>query len=68
MALPKSLLLLLLLVASSAADSLPTCIVGGGLGGVAVADYIKTNADTPVIIFEKEARLGGKIRTSYAGS
>ncbi|KAH8049718.1 protoporphyrinogen oxidase [Aureococcus anophagefferens] len=70
MALPK--LLLPLLVASSAADSLPTCIVGGGIGGatrrVAVADYIKTNADTPVIIFEKEARLGGKIRTSYAGS
>ncbi|KAH8093987.1 protoporphyrinogen oxidase [Aureococcus anophagefferens] len=31
MALPK--LLLPLLVASSAADSLPTCIVGGGIGG-----------------------------------
>ena len=48
--------------------ALGTTIVIDTLVGVAVADYIKTNADTPVIIFEKEARLGGKIRTSYAGS
>ena len=48
---------------------LPTCIVGGGIGGVATADYIRRHIeDEEVIIFEKAARLGGKIQTSYAGN
>lgn len=49
--------------------ALPTCIVGGGIGGVAVADYLKQHAAaTPTIIFEREALIGGNIRSSDKGA
>lgn len=39
-------------------------IIGGGISGLAAAYFIKSaSPDTEVTVFEKETRLGGKLRT-----
>lgn len=39
-------------------------VIGGGISGLAAAYFIKSESpDTAVTVFEKDARLGGKLRT-----
>jgi len=44
----------------------PVVIVGGGIGGLAVATYL-SRAGRPVVVYEKASHLGGRAHTRSRG-
>lgn len=55
------------LTASMVNAALPVCIVGAGPAGLAAANKLEANGHH-VVVFEKQARVGGKCQAVYPGS
>src|SRR5262249_62349107 len=47
-------------------SKLPVVVVGGGIGGLAVATYV-ARAGRPVVVYERAANLGGRAQSRSRG-